>query len=61
MEKSIIRAKLQVCRPDIYIEVEAGDVRLLEFLKAHRVFAHSMRAKDEFKRELERRLSEQRA
>jgi NTE family protein len=60
MEKSIIRAKLRVCRPDIYLEIDAGDVRLLEFFKAPQVFARSARAKDDFKRELERRLSERR-
>ena len=59
MEKSIIRAKLRACQPDIYIEVEVVDVRMLEFFKARQVFAQATRAKDDFKRELERRLSEQ--
>ena len=58
MEKSIIRAKLQTCQPDILIEVDLVDVRLLEFYKAHQVFAQSMRVKDAFKRELESRLAE---
>jgi NTE family protein len=61
MEKSIIRAKLRACPPDIYVEIEAINVRLLEFFKAHQVFAQSTRAKDDFKRKLERRLSEQHA
>jgi NTE family protein len=61
MEKSIIRAKLRACQPDIYIEVEVIDVRMLEFFKARQVFAQATRAKDDFKRELERRLSEQHA
>ncbi len=58
MEKSIIRAKLRACQPDIYIDVEVVDVRMLEFFKARRVFAQATRAKDDFKRELERRLFE---
>ena len=57
MEKSIVRAKLRTHRPDIYVEIDTTDVRLLEFYKAHQVFAQATRAKDEFKRELERRLS----
>jgi NTE family protein len=61
MEKSIIRAKLRACQPDIYIDVEVVDVRMLEFFKARQVFAQATRAKDDFKRELERRLSAQRA
>jgi NTE family protein len=59
MEKSIIRAKLSACQPDIYIDVEVVDVRMLEFFKARQVFAQATRAKDDFKRELERRLREQ--
>lgn len=56
MEKSIIRAKLHTRPPDIYVEIEAVDIRLLEFYKAHQVFAQATRAKDYFKRELERQL-----
>ena len=59
MEKSIVRAKLRGTPPDIYVEVEAVDIRLLEFPKAHQVFAQATPAKDRFKREVERRLSAQ--
>jgi NTE family protein len=58
MEKSIIRAKLRSCRPDILMEVEMADVRLFEFYKAREIFAQSAMTKDAFKRELEKRLSE---
>ena len=58
MEKSIIRAKRRACEPDIFVEVDVVDVRLLEFFKVHQIFAQSKRAKDDFKRDLERRLSE---
>jgi NTE family protein len=60
MEKSIIRAKLRSCPPDIYIDVDVTGVRLLEFFKVHQIFAQATTAKDVFKRELESRLSEQR-
>lgn len=53
MEKSIIRAKLLHRRPDVYVEVDAVDVRLLEFYKARQIFAQAQRAKDDFKRRLE--------
>jgi NTE family protein len=56
MEKSIVRAKLRTAPPDIYIEVEAVDVRVLEFHKAHEIVAQATRSKDRFKREVERRL-----
>jgi len=37
----------------------ATDIRLLEFHKAHQILGRATRAKDYFKRELERRLFEQ--
>lgn len=58
MEKSIVRAKLSSARPDIYVEIEAT-VRLLEFHKAVQVLDQATRTKDDFKRELENRLVEQ--
>lgn len=56
MEKSIIRAKLQAARPDIYLEVDVRGVRLLEFYKASQVFAQAEHAKDQLKRALVRQL-----
>jgi NTE family protein len=60
MEKSIVHAKLRSTPPDIYVEVESVDIRVLDFHKADRIFAQATRAKDYFKREVERRLLEQR-
>ncbi len=57
MEKSIVRAKLRAAPPDIYIEVEALDVRVLEFHKSQEIIAQAMPAKDRFKREVEMRLA----
>lgn len=56
MEKSIVRAKLRVARPDIYVNVDVTDVRVLEFFKADQIFMQAQGAKDRFKRELEERL-----
>ena len=56
MEKSIIREKLRTTSPDIYIEIEISDIRALEFYKADQVFKQAQKAKDQLKRELERRI-----
>lgn len=56
MEKSIVRAKLRSTPPDIYMEVNAVAIRLLEFHKVYQVFDQATRTKDHFKRELERHL-----
>ena len=57
MEKSITRQKLRVICPDIYIEPHISDVRVLEFHKAEHVFRQAQPAKDQLKRELEKRLN----
>jgi len=57
MEKSITRQKLRVVCPDIYIEPYISDVRVLEFHKAEHVFRQAQPAKDQLKRELEKRLN----
>jgi len=57
MEKSITRQKLRVVRPDIYIKPNISDVRILEFHKAEHVFRQAQPAKDQLKRELEKRLN----
>lgn len=56
MEKSIIREKLRTMSPDIYIEIEISDIRALEFYKADQVFKQAQKAKEQLKRELERRI-----
>ncbi|MBU2521348.1 MAG: patatin-like phospholipase family protein [Proteobacteria bacterium] len=56
MEKSITREKLRAARPDIYIAPDISDVRVLEFYKAEHVFRQAQPAKDQLKRELEKRL-----
>ena len=57
MQKSIVREKQRRMPPDIYVELDMADVRLLEFYKAEEAFKLAEIAKDKFKRELEKRLS----
>ena len=56
MERSIVREKLRNSSPDIYIEIEISNIRALEFYKADQVFKQAQAAKDQFKRDLERRI-----
>ncbi len=56
MERSIVREKLRNSSPDIYVEIEISNIRALEFYKADQVFKQAQTAKDQLKRELERRI-----
>jgi NTE family protein len=56
MERSIVREKLRNSSPDIYIEIEISNIRALEFYKADQVFKQAQTAKDQLKRELEKRI-----
>ena len=56
MERSIVREKLRNSSPDIYIEIEISNIRALEFYKADQVFKQAQPAKDQFKRDLEKRI-----
>jgi NTE family protein len=55
--RSITREKLRRTKPDIYVEPDITDIRLLEFYKAGQIFTQAQSAKDQFKRELESKLS----
>jgi NTE family protein len=52
MEKTIIREKLKHRRPDIYIEPQIEDVRVLDFYRVKEVFVKADSAKDQLKRQL---------
>jgi NTE family protein len=54
--RSIVREKLCRVQPDIYVEPDIEDIRLLEFYKAAQVFRQAQPAKEQFKRELELQL-----
>ena len=54
--RSIVHEKLCRVKPDIYVEPDIEDIRLLEFYKAAQVFRQAQPAKEQFKRELELQL-----
>lgn len=58
MEKSIIRQKLENSPPDLYLEPNIVNVRILEFFKAEHVFRQALPAKERLKRELGARLEQ---
>ena len=55
--RSIVHEKLCRVQPDIYVELDIEDIRLLEFYKAAQVFRQAQPAKEQFKRELELKLA----
>jgi NTE family protein len=52
MQKSIIREKLAVAPPDIYIEPSVIDVRMLEFYRANEIFRQATLTKSLLKRKI---------
>ncbi|WP_461482728.1 patatin-like phospholipase family protein [Porticoccus sp.] len=52
MQKSIIREKLAREPPDIYIEPNVVDVRMLEFYKANEIFKRATATKTQLKRKI---------
>jgi NTE family protein len=60
-ERSIVREKLKVRRPDIYIDAGTGRYQALEFLKVREILAAAEPAKAELRAALERVLAGHRA
>lgn len=56
MQKSIVRQKMRVRRPDIYIDVDVSGVRVMEFFKAGEIYRQAIPAKERLKRQLDRLL-----
>ncbi|ADK86108.1 Patatin [Desulfarculus baarsii DSM 2075] len=56
MQKSIVRQKMRVRRPDVYIDVDVAGVRVMEFFKAGEIYRQAMPAKERLKRQLGRLL-----
>ena len=52
-----MQEKLCRVQPDIYVEPDIEDIRLLEFYKAAQVFRQAQPAKEQFKRDLELKLA----
>jgi NTE family protein len=56
MQKSIIREKLKIVAPDIYLEPNVVDVRVLEFYKATEIFKQATPIKRKLKRKINQQL-----
>ncbi|MDX2348878.1 MAG: patatin-like phospholipase family protein [Porticoccus sp.] len=56
MQKSIIREKLELMSPDIYLEPNVVDIRVLEFYKAAEIFKQATSIKRKLKRKINQQL-----
>lgn len=56
MQKSIIREKLELMSPDIYLEPNVVDIRVLEFYKAAEIFKQATPIKRKLKRKINQQL-----
>jgi len=56
MQHSIVNEKLKVSKPDILIQTDIKEIRLLDFLKAESIFEQSKKYKTKLKRKLENLL-----
>lgn len=58
MQHSIVNEKLKVSKPNILIQTDIKDIRLLDFLKAEAIFEQSEKYKKILKRKLEKLLAQ---
>lgn len=56
MQKTILAEKMKRNPPDIYIEVDVANVKVMEFFKAGEVYRQARQYKDELKNKLEAKL-----
>jgi NTE family protein len=56
MQKSIIREKLELMPPDIYLEPNVVDIRVLEFYKAAEIFKQATAIKRKLKQKINQQL-----
>jgi len=61
LQRSIVREKLKVDQPDIYIDVEVDEFHVLQFHRFRAVLEAAMPAKDKLRRQLLRVLASQTA
>jgi NTE family protein len=54
MQRSIVRARMDIMRPDIYLKPDIPGVGLLEFHRAEEIYGFAGNAADELERELTR-------
>jgi len=58
MSNNLLAEKLRQRRPDLYVRPDISDVKVLEFYKAHEVFAQTKPAQQRFARDLKRALQD---
>jgi NTE family protein len=58
MQRSIVQQKLAFRPPDLYLEPDIRDIRVLDFHKADEVFRQAEAEKEHMKREIERLMAE---
>ena len=56
MSNNLVAEKLRQRRPDVYVHPDISNVRVLEFYKAHEVFAQAEPAQRRFARDLKHAL-----
>jgi NTE family protein len=61
MQRTIVREKLKVRQPDIYIDVEVDDYYVLDFHRFKQILADAAPAQAQLRRQLERVLASQAA
>jgi NTE family protein len=61
MQRTIVREKLKVRQPDIYIDVEVDDYYVLDFHRFEQILADAAPAQAQLRRQLERVLASQAA
>ena len=59
MQRTIVREKLKVRQPDIYIDVEVDEYYVLDFHRFKQILAAAAPAKEQLRRQLERVLASQ--
>lgn len=57
MQQSIIAARMQSVRPDIYVRPDTNDVRLLQFNRIHTILEHAGPAAAELRQQFEAALA----
>ncbi len=57
MQNSILKIKLKISQPDLIVNPNVGNVRMLEFLKSKYIFDETKKAKEKVKRFIEEKLN----
>jgi NTE family protein len=57
MQQSIVSEKIRHNPPDIFIELDIKNIRVLEFYRANEIFKQAEASKQQFRQELTRLLN----